>query len=354
MPNKKSLTLNDVAAACGFDRTTVSRALKGDSRVAEKTRLRIFSVAQELGYQANPMVSAWMAHIRSNKSLQDQGVIAGLVAGWKNIAQFRRNPNAHALVSGAKARSEELGYSLEFLQYDAPDMTAKRFHQILLSRGIRGVLFFDTPGPSVSIDLDIECFACAGIGYGVTGRNVHRAASNSIESVDVALARLQQRGIHKVGLALHSNDCPARNHIWISSYCGWREFVPESRNIPVCIFNSDSSDIYCEWYEKWKPDAILYSEDPALRLIMHMGKKPGKDISMVKLNIHSHDRDGLTGLLLDLPAVGAAGIDLVAGQLLRNERGTPDNIMNVRLNGIWQEGTTLVDNNIDFKEEISA
>lgn len=43
-------TMSDVAAAASVSKSTVSRALSGDSRVKYETRVRIMRIAQELGY----------------------------------------------------------------------------------------------------------------------------------------------------------------------------------------------------------------------------------------------------------------------------------------------------------------
>lgn len=46
-------TLRDVAAACGVNISTVSRALRNDSRIAEGTRKKVAETAVALGYQPN-------------------------------------------------------------------------------------------------------------------------------------------------------------------------------------------------------------------------------------------------------------------------------------------------------------
>ncbi len=48
---EKINNLSDIAARCGVTSMTVSRALRGDSRVAEKTRVKILEAAQDVGYQ---------------------------------------------------------------------------------------------------------------------------------------------------------------------------------------------------------------------------------------------------------------------------------------------------------------
>jgi LacI family transcriptional regulator len=52
----KSVTIRDVAAAAGVSTATVSRTLDPDGAegVAEKTRLKVFNTAADMGYRANP------------------------------------------------------------------------------------------------------------------------------------------------------------------------------------------------------------------------------------------------------------------------------------------------------------
>jgi LacI family transcriptional regulator len=49
-PSPGALTGHDVARAAGLSQSTVSRALRGDPRVAESTRAHVLAVAAELGY----------------------------------------------------------------------------------------------------------------------------------------------------------------------------------------------------------------------------------------------------------------------------------------------------------------
>ncbi len=51
--DKQKPTLHDVAAVCGVNVTTVSRALKDDPRVREETRRRISMAAADVGYRPN-------------------------------------------------------------------------------------------------------------------------------------------------------------------------------------------------------------------------------------------------------------------------------------------------------------
>ena len=51
------VTMADVAAAAGVNKGTVSRALRGDKRISNETRERIWRIARELGYEPDAVAS---------------------------------------------------------------------------------------------------------------------------------------------------------------------------------------------------------------------------------------------------------------------------------------------------------
>ncbi|MBP9028047.1 MAG: LacI family DNA-binding transcriptional regulator, partial [Aminivibrio sp.] len=44
-------TMEDVARLAGVNKATVSRALRGDSRISQTTREKVWKTAKELGYR---------------------------------------------------------------------------------------------------------------------------------------------------------------------------------------------------------------------------------------------------------------------------------------------------------------
>ncbi|MBK5721899.1 LacI family DNA-binding transcriptional regulator, partial [Dysgonomonas sp. Marseille-P4677] len=53
----KYTTIKDIASELGISKSTVSRALSGDSNVSKKTKERVLALAENLGYKPNEMAA---------------------------------------------------------------------------------------------------------------------------------------------------------------------------------------------------------------------------------------------------------------------------------------------------------
>ncbi|NBU71571.1 MAG: LacI family DNA-binding transcriptional regulator, partial [Bacteroidetes bacterium] len=88
-------TLETIAKRCRVSKVTVSLALRGSLRISPATRARVAEVATELGYTPNPMVSALMTSLRSNRKTKfvcNLGFITSFPTqdGWKENPSFAR------------------------------------------------------------------------------------------------------------------------------------------------------------------------------------------------------------------------------------------------------------------------
>ncbi|RYD40551.1 MAG: LacI family DNA-binding transcriptional regulator, partial [Verrucomicrobiaceae bacterium] len=72
---EKRVTMGVLAKRLGLSESTVSRALKGDTRIGEETRARVAKLAADLGYRPNPMISALMA-VRGKRGGSEVGTVA--------------------------------------------------------------------------------------------------------------------------------------------------------------------------------------------------------------------------------------------------------------------------------------
>lgn len=120
-----SVTSHDVARLAGVSQPTVSRALRGDSRVADATRRRVLDAADQLGY-----VASELGRNLATRSTRQVAMVADL-----------RNALYPALVEPLHDRFAEHGYRMVLLAERGDDRAA---YERLLDRSVDGVVLTTT------------------------------------------------------------------------------------------------------------------------------------------------------------------------------------------------------------------
>ena len=117
-------TVRDIAKRAGVHFTTVSRALSKHPSIPVTTCERIRKIAEELHYVPDPMLSALTAYRTRLAAPTFHGNIAWITnsftrEGWNTCPTF------DLYCKGAKARAAELGYKLEEIGHQDPELIAK-------------------------------------------------------------------------------------------------------------------------------------------------------------------------------------------------------------------------------------
>lgn len=126
-PDHSRITLKDVALQTGYTANTVSRALRGDTKLPATTRAHICKIADEMGYIPNQLAST----LRSGTS--------HTVAVIVNDIQ-----NSHfALMLGEmEASLREAGYSMTILCTHQEETLADKMLEVAISQRVDGLLYF--------------------------------------------------------------------------------------------------------------------------------------------------------------------------------------------------------------------
>lgn len=143
---RKRVSIRDVARSVGVDPSTVSLALNGSPRVAEKTRARVIAAATEMGYQPNALAQA----LRRGRTHS-----AGLLAASLDIPFF---------VDLLKAQERWLvshDYSVLFANLHGGQTAVEE--RVLLEMRMRGVEGLCIGFPNESCREPYEALVAAGI-----------------------------------------------------------------------------------------------------------------------------------------------------------------------------------------------
>lgn len=329
-------TLKDVARAARLSEATASRALRNDPRIPPDTRARVRAAAARLNYRPHPLVTTLMAHIRATRPPGYRATLAYLNPSPGRLAgQSGYNV---ALWHGAQHSALARGYRIEEFSTLETGITGRRLTDILLARGIRGVLIPPLPAPRGHLSLDWSSFAAVALSTSVAQPALHRVVPCHHHNMRTVLRTLRHRGYRRVGLALPPGFESRTDDLWSAFFALYQQSVPAEDRVPVINVLPSQLDRALDWFHEQRPDVIVTQQGTGMYegLPAHGVRFP-EDVGFVCLS----GADPGAGIDERPAAIGAAGVDLLAELLQNNEFGLPEYPKTVLIEGRWVERNTL-------------
>lgn len=339
--NKKGVSMKDIARVTGVSQSTVSRALKDDSRIPEVTREKVRKCAQEMGYESHPYVGALMAHLRKTGSLPtDKANLAYIDFFWKEDALFDNNVN-RGFYEGALARAEMMGYHLE-RYWAGSHETRSTIRRIIDSRGIIGFVALTPRTESHHRALkELEHLASAVVGSARSGGR-HYATHDQHASTMLAYRTLWQRGYRKIGLLVDEKVEIACDYRFTAGYlAAHHNLQPEDTYHIGTFLLLHQAEIIREWLISNDCEVIISAFPIVYERIMEVNEAHSRNIRFVCLDCNPGS-DSFSGINQHHRRVGAAALDLVTNQINRNEKGFPEEVKGVTTSGEWVDGAIEV------------
>lgn len=333
------VTHRDIGEKVGFDKSTVSLALRGSPRLPEETRRRIVEMAEKMGYRPDPAIAMLARHRWANQET-DRGVtLVYLVHKKRPELDLQRRH-----LAGARKRAEERGYNLiEFDLSAYPNGAAAS--KVLFNRGIRGVILPTMP-PEVDPhlhDFQWEKFTVIGCSIGWLRTPFHIVTPDKFEGTRLAWQQVVKRGYRRIGAALFRHQPVAVDDFARlgASHAEQMELVPEGDRLPFLLCPPNDRETFLAWVKKYRPEAIisLISQKP-YRWLMDAGYRVPEDIGLASLHAWPHET--YSGVSLQTELVARSAIDFLIAQMLDNNWGIPNAQQVLLLEPEWHEGTTLL------------
>lgn len=332
-------TLQAIADLAGVSRNTVSAILRDRPGYAEATRKRIKALAASQGYQANPMVSALMRSVRHAQPAAHRGNLAYLHP-FGEARHWKENPFLRELFEGARARGSLLGFHVDPVWMNAPGMTGKKLTRMLVARGVEGVIISSLRRSRGRFHLDWSKFAAVTLGFSLWRPALHRVATNQYHVIGIAMRNLRRMGYSRVG-AILSRELDARfDFAWEGGVVIVNNSLPKRQRIAPLITENLQSRELETWLKKNRIDAIIDGGAGVEKHLRSLRLHAPRDLGFVSLSADGSP-DGPATVRPDWCALGEAALDVVAEQLIRNERGIPSKPRTVLLEGNWVAGATV-------------
>ena len=122
---KKRVSIKDIAELAGVSHPTVSRALRGQGRMSERTRAKIIAVAEEIGYTPSLVARGLV--------MQRSFCIGLIVPTFVNLFNS-------AVAQGIELEARKQGYSLFLASTDAEAAREMEVMRSFLARQVDGII----------------------------------------------------------------------------------------------------------------------------------------------------------------------------------------------------------------------
>ncbi|RRJ97333.1 LacI family transcriptional regulator [Opitutaceae bacterium TAV4] len=332
-------TMAAVAERAGVSQMTVSLSLRDDPRISPGTRQRIKRLAAQLGYRPDPAVSQLMSRLRHSR-VSGPVPVAWLTT-YPTPSDWRGNAANRAFFEGATRRAEELGFRLDEFWLHEPEMNTHRLSDILLARGIHGVLVAPLFEPGIISGLQWDQLAAVACGsYSLTEPNLHRACTHHAHAVKVAWEGLTRLGYRRIGLVIADHHNRRTGGQWLAGLLLQQHTLPPGSPDRIEPFiaqeNEYNAAAMMRWYRKQRPDVVL-SFGQAREWLMENGVSVPEQCGFARLD---RVEPGMACVDEHRPTVGAAAFDLVVEQLNNHQFGLPVQPKTVLIECSWHDGPT--------------
>jgi LacI family transcriptional regulator len=339
--------LRDLARRLELSPTTVSEALRGVPRVSVATRERVRRAAAEMGYVPNGLVGAVMSELRRARADSFRGTLAVL-----DPDEERRRPAGgnrfHAeLVAGAVARAEELGFKVDALQAEMGRLSRERLHEIVQARGVRGVLLLPMLDPDFA-GFDFEGLSVVYADYTARRGAPHCVCADHYGGMMLVMERLRALGYRRPGLVIQDVHDRRLSHRWEAGHAMFRAHHGRAAGMrcpPACVLPyvrgpGFDAAYFLDWFAKCDCDVIIAHQPRVRTLMEEAGARVPETHGFCYLNLLNCSSP-CAGLDLRPRLLGARGVELLVGLVLRNETGLPARPLTTTMPVDWVDGPTL-------------
>ena len=334
--------MRSLAKLAGVSKATVSLALRDSPKIRPSERERIQRLAAEAGYEPNALMAHLLTQLRSGKTSIYQSTL-GLIYATRPPAELNGIPTFREWFAACRERAKRLGYGLDEFMLFEPGINPERLVQILDARNIRGLVVvgpFEHSVISPEFDPIWQRSASVVLGIRPVRPALSCAANDQFSTAKEAVRALRELGYRRPGLCI---DLEVDAHVEDRFQGGFgmaQSSLPKRDRVPVFAYQPSEKESFTRWLARYRPDAIVTLHSEIKAWVEASGFRVPEDVGLVHLDRVS-DLQGWAGTRQNNESVAYAAIDMVIGQLHRNEIGVPPFQKCTFTNSSWIPGDTV-------------
>jgi LacI family transcriptional regulator/LacI family fructose operon transcriptional repressor len=193
----------------------------------------------------------------------------------------------------------------------------------------------------VSLFQDI---AGATIGTYLRSPNLHRAAADQYGAAWEGLENLRRLGYRKAAFVIDEGTHYGGRCQFAAGFHWWHVengLTPGEPLILPALAEAHRAR-FLEWVRAGRPEVIVSGSEGTLLLewLREEGWEVPGELGFIALTVFEQSAP-MAGMRLHSERIGAAAVDLLLGQMNRNERGIPESPKLVLIKNQWSDGPTV-------------
>ena len=334
--------MQDVARAAGVHQTTVSLALRNDSRLPEHTRARVRAIAEKIGYRPDPMLAALNFYRASRHAAKAPPTMAFLV-NFRDRDEMSGFHAHEAFFAGAQEQADQMGYRLELFFIGHDPNEGRRLDRILRTRSITGTIAAAFSDTLTGFALQWEQFSAVLIDSQQLGLSLHAVSNNQQSITREAIRRMRAGGFRRIGLVVGrteelnlKNAFSAGYHVEIAQH-------PDLVHVPPLVLERRTRDEIAgdvvEWIRAHDVDAVISNWNNIPDAIRVGGLRVPNDVVVASLDL-SPRMGARFGMRQNHRVVGRRAVEQLSILMRSHQRGFVEAPNLTLIDGEWIEPET--------------
>ncbi len=336
---KARVSMRDIAKEANVSVMTVSLALRNSPRVKQQTGQHVRDIARKMGFKPDPALRALISY-RNQKSTRSYHGNIAYINNTPKPSLTTTSPLHTEIFQGASERANELGYSVEEFWMHEKGLRSKRASQILLSRGVQGLILGPQARAHSEIEMDWTHFSVVQLGFSLEVPRFHLIFTDLFAIVVSIFTELCGYGYKRIGLALQKDQDERVQNRYTGAYLAMQNKLPKSMKRIPAFTDVDAKEGIGAWYDKYQPDAIICGPE-LLQHLQKIRKLKAPDDFGYACPFHLKQVDQMAHANARQHDVGRKSMEILSSMIERNERGIPDSRIMHLLEHSWTPGNSL-------------
>lgn len=335
------ISLRDIAARLGVSHSTVSLSLRDHPRISQAVKDRVRKAAEEMGYRPDPMLAA-LANYRRGREQHPISAAVAWINAWPAPEDLRHFKEFDFYWQGAFKAAEKFGFRLEEFRVGR-ECSPRRLHQILSTRGIRGILLPPHQMEPDWREFPWENYSIVRFGRSLRHPECHIVTADQIANTILAVRKIHEKGYHRIGFVTIEGDFSKRGMQFELGFLGGQRIIRDENPIPVLILNRSAAEerrkAFESWFASYRPDAIFTPDPTVAELLKQCGIRVPEDVGLAVTSILDAKADA--GIDQHPEEIGRVGFLMLNSLINDRSRGIPGIFRQILVEGSWVDGSSL-------------